>query len=73
MAIDDFSKICAIRDKLVEEHNLNYKPHVHADSVIGWAYANFLDYNYKENLDLPKSVIKKIEKILSRKVQLNIR
>ena len=34
--------------------------------MIGWAYANFLDYNYDENFDLPESVLKKIEKILER-------
>lgn len=36
MGIDDFAKIKQMRDKLVKDYNLNYIPHIHADSVIGW-------------------------------------
>jgi L-2,4-diaminobutyrate decarboxylase len=47
--IDDLKGIVAIRDKLVEKYGLDYTPHVHADSVIGWIWAVFNDYDFKAN------------------------
>ncbi len=47
--IDDLKGIVAIRDKIVEKYGLEYIPHVHADSVIGWIWAVFNDYNFKAN------------------------
>lgn len=43
-AIDDLEKIVAVRDELAAEYRLNYKPHIHADAVIGWAWSVFNDY-----------------------------
>ncbi|MFM7131307.1 MAG: pyridoxal phosphate-dependent decarboxylase family protein, partial [bacterium] len=43
-AIDDLEKIVAIRDELAAEYKLPYKPHIHADAVIGWAWSVFNDY-----------------------------
>lgn len=43
-AIDDLAKIVAIRDSLAAEYGLHYKPHIHADAVIGWAWSVFNDY-----------------------------
>jgi glutamate/tyrosine decarboxylase-like PLP-dependent enzyme len=43
-AIDDLAKIVAIRDQLALEYGLSYKPHIHADAVIGWAWSVFNDY-----------------------------
>jgi len=37
MAIDDFQAICEIRDGLVSKYSLDYVPHIHADTVLGWA------------------------------------
>ena len=36
--IDDLAAICDVRDRLVTDFKLNYRPHVHADAVIGWAW-----------------------------------
>ncbi len=47
--VDDLKGIVDIRDKLVQEYNLTYKPHVHADAVIGWIWAVFNDYDFKNN------------------------
>src|SRR5262245_39873377 len=33
--IDDLVAICAMRERLVEEFNLPYRPHLHADAVLG--------------------------------------
>ncbi|HEY3963159.1 MAG TPA: pyridoxal-dependent decarboxylase [Planctomycetaceae bacterium] len=47
--VDDLHEICAIRDRLVDEFTLEYKPHIHADAVIGWAWSVFNDYDFDKN------------------------
>lgn len=47
--IDDLQAIVALRDQLVDEFQLSYTPHVHADSVIGWAWSVFNDYDFPRN------------------------
>lgn len=47
--LDDLERIVALRDKLVDEFKLDYRPHVHADAVIGWAWSVFNDYDFTEN------------------------
>ena len=47
--IDDLAGIVAVRDALVDEFQLPYKPHVHADAVIGWAWSVFNDYDFERN------------------------
>lgn len=47
--LDDLQAICEIRDQLVDEFNLDYVPHVHADAVIGWAWSVFNDYDFAGN------------------------
>jgi glutamate/tyrosine decarboxylase-like PLP-dependent enzyme len=47
--LDDVQGVCAMRDRLVEEYKLDYRPHVHADAVIGWAWSVFNDYGFVTN------------------------
>jgi glutamate/tyrosine decarboxylase-like PLP-dependent enzyme len=47
--LDDLEKIAALRDRLVEEFRLVYRPHIHADAVIGWAWSVFNDYDIDAN------------------------
>ena len=47
--IDDLEAITKLRDQLVEEFALTYRPHVHADAVIGWAWSVFNDYSFEDN------------------------
>jgi Glutamate decarboxylase and related PLP-dependent proteins len=49
MGIDDIEAIFEMRERLVGEFNLPYKPHIHADAVLGWAYLNFIDYDFDRN------------------------
>jgi len=64
MAIDDIEAICQMRDMLVSEYGLNYKPHVHVDSVIGWAYLNFSNYDFGLNkLGFSPRVLEKAKKV----------
>ena len=47
--IDDLDAIVALRDRLIDDYSLDYRPHVHADAVIGWAWSVFNDYDFEEN------------------------
>lgn len=47
--LDDVAGIVSLRDELVEEFRLPYRPHVHADAVIGWAWSVFNDYDFEAN------------------------
>ena len=47
--LDDLAAIVALRDELVSEFKLTYRPHVHADAVIGWAWQVFSDYDFETN------------------------
>ena len=47
--VDDVKGIISIRDEFVRKHGLNYIPHVHSDSVIGWAWMAYKDYDFEKN------------------------
>lgn len=47
--IDDLQAVRAVRDGLVEEFALDYRPHIHADAAIGWAWSAFNDYDFTAN------------------------
>ena len=47
--LDDLAGLYRMRDRLVERHSLAYRPHLHADSVIGWAWTVFRDYDFERN------------------------
>src|SRR5262245_46556048 len=47
--IDDLVAVHSLRERLVEDFKLSYRPHIHADAVIGWAWSVFSDYSFAEN------------------------
>lgn len=47
--IDDLAGIHELRESLIEEFQLSYRPHLHADAVIGWAWSAFNDYDFVAN------------------------
>lgn len=47
--LDDLAGIAAVRERLVERCGLDYRPHIHADAVIGWAWSVFNDYDVVAN------------------------
>ena len=47
--IDDLEGVFALRERLVTEFQLDYRPHIHADAVIGWAWSVFNDYDFRAN------------------------
>jgi len=47
--VDPIKKIVDIRDRLVCEFQLEYRPHIHVDSVIGWVWLVYNYYDFKKN------------------------
>lgn len=47
--IDDVEGFVRLRDRLVQEYRLEYKPHIHVDSVIGWSWLVFSGYDFVRN------------------------
>lgn len=47
--VDDLQALVTVRDRLTDEFKLNYRPHLHADAVIGWAWSVFNDYSFLKN------------------------
>ncbi|MEU9120076.1 pyridoxal-dependent decarboxylase [Streptomyces sp. NPDC048506] len=67
MAVDDFGEIAAMRDRLAAEYGLDYTPHVHADTVVGWAYLCFIDYDLHRNpLGFSPPVVAKLSRLVER-------
>lgn len=71
MAIDNFAEIAALRNQLVHKYALDYRPHVHCDSVIGWAYLHFRNYDFSRNpLGFTSVVLDRIRDITDRLASL---
>ncbi len=47
--IDDIEKFSRLISSIVKKYKLNYRPHLHVDSVIGWSWLFFKNYNFKKN------------------------
>lgn len=47
--IDPLPEIVEIRNRCVADYQLDYIPHIHADSVIGWIWSVFNDYDFSRN------------------------
>lgn len=47
--LDDLAGVHALRERWVEELQLDYRPHLHADAVIGWAWSAFNEYDFAAN------------------------
>ena len=48
-AVDDIPGWVRLRARLVEDYALPYVPHLHVDSVIGWAWLPFRGYDFDAN------------------------
>lgn len=72
-AIDDVASFVNLRNKLVKKYSLKYKPHIHFDTVIGWAWLMFKDYNFKLNpFNFSKDTLKKIKLQYQRISKVNL-
>jgi len=71
--IDDIQSFVGLREKLVMEYKLNYIPHIHVDSVIGWIWLMFNNYDFSNNpLDIPQKSLSLIEKQFQRVYQIRL-
>lgn len=62
MAIDDIEAINEMREKLIRDFNLDYSPHLHVDSVLGWVWLNFVNYDFETNpLEFEPKILAKIK------------
>jgi len=60
--VDDIEAFVKLRDSLVKKFNLNYKPHIHVDSVIGWVWLFFSEYDFEKNhLQIGKKTLEAIK------------
>ncbi|OGE27662.1 hypothetical protein A3B42_02410 [Candidatus Daviesbacteria bacterium RIFCSPLOWO2_01_FULL_38_10] len=67
MGIDDIKQINEMRERLGVEYKLSYNPHLHVDSVLGWAYLNFSSYDFASNpLGFRPQILQQIHKIVDR-------
>lgn len=71
--LDDLGAITRVRDRLVEEFGLPYRPHIHADAVIGWAWSVFNDYDFETNrLGFRARTVRALAKARERVRQLHL-
>ena len=57
-AVDDMVAIDDIRNAVVDDFNLSYRIHIHADAVAGWAWRVFSDYDFSVNpMQLPQQTL----------------
>lgn len=65
--IDDIKGIAEARDSIVAKYKLDYTPHLHVDSVLGWVYLLLTRYDFEAN---PLSITGGILDILREKRDL---
>lgn len=62
--MDPIRKIYDLISKIVDEYRLTYRPHIHVDSVIGWVYLFFKDYDFGKNpLGIKEKSLRKIQEL----------
>ena len=65
--VDDIGRIASVRDAFVQKYNLDYRPHIHADAVIGWAWMVFRDYDFTNNpLEFSAELLNDIRTVASK-------
>lgn len=71
MTIDPIQEIVLLRDRMVKKHNLDYKPRVHVDSVIGWVMLFFQTYDFTGNpLGISKKACERIKRQMDKISQI---
>lgn len=70
-SVDPIHKVYKIREKICKKFNLDYKPHIHVDSVSGWVFLMFNNYDFLKNpLSFSKESLNKIKTMNSKIRQL---
>lgn len=65
--VDDIAAFRELRDRLVEEYELDYTPHLHVDSVIGASWLFFSGYDFDANpLDITPEPLARVRRQYER-------
>lgn len=60
--MDPVKQIYDLREKIVDDYKLDYKPIIHVDSVVGWIWLFYNGYDFKSNpMNIPSPTVEKIE------------
>lgn len=71
MTIDPIREIFELNHKIVAEYALTYVPKIHVDSVLGWVYLFFSDYDFVYNeLNLDSRVLPKIQSLYNKVAEM---
>lgn len=71
MAIDPIRKIFELNQKIVLEYALTYVPKIHVDSVLGWVYLFFSNYDFDRNeLNLDNKYLPKIQSLYNKVAEM---
>lgn len=72
-AIDDVEKFVELRSKLIKDYKLEYVPHLHVDTVIGWGWLMFNGYDFWKNpLGIQSDVLPIIQKQFERVYKIRL-
>lgn len=62
--VDPIDQIYHMRERIVKKFNLEYKPHIHVDSVVGWVWLFYKGYQYDDNpLGISQEALIKIQRM----------
>ncbi len=65
MIVDPIEEVANLRDRLVEELDLDYIPHLHVDAVVSFPWIFFKDYDFAKNpLNIEDEASRRIAEIL---------
>jgi len=71
--IDDIKQFVTLRDRLVKDFNLPYRPHLHVDSVIGWSWLVFKEYDFEKNdMNISSSALEAIQQQYEKIAQIKL-
>ena len=61
---DDVKSVRAMVDNIVKVYSLDYTPHIHVDSVLGWIYLLLSRYDFNKN---PLNICPRVLSVLKAK------
>ncbi|MCI9439615.1 MAG: hypothetical protein HFH85_21175 [Lachnospiraceae bacterium] len=66
MLVDPIKQLYQLREETICKYSLNYRPHIHVDSVVGWVWLFYKGYEYDKNpLRLSDDALTKIQRMES--------
>lgn len=70
LVIDPIKKVYDLVHRIAKDYELDYMPHIHVDSVIGWIYLFYNDYDFEQNpLEVDPAYLTKMKSIAKQASQ----